>query len=237
MIRIRRILFAVSGLVPLLGLFSKPPDTALLIYTVYVAAYFGRRHLAALADRLPGPPFLTLCTCFLVSGSLTETFAWLSNYLQRRPEPALFHPQLFADLIVGVGFYQGWAVAWWLTLRFFRFTVAEAFLVTGLQGIFFEQLGAVAREMAKDFPTRPLESILMGLYVLAVHGSAVGLALLPVHHQFDVPSRSRTFVRFPVVIVLMVALAVAGCWLIAGLDKLFPGLLPPKQSIVEHPFW
>jgi len=57
--------------------------------------------------------------------------------LKAAPEPALFHPQLFADLIIGVGFYGGWGFAWWLAFRWFRFSVAEAFIVTGIQGIFF----------------------------------------------------------------------------------------------------
>jgi len=55
-----KVLFALTGLVPLFGLATKPPDTMLLVYTVYVAAYFGRLPLARLADRLPGPVFLHL---------------------------------------------------------------------------------------------------------------------------------------------------------------------------------
>ena len=62
-------------------------------------------------------------------------------------------------------------------LRRYRFTVAEVFLVTGIQGIFFEQLGAVFLMMVRSLATNPLLSLVFGLYVCAVHGSAAGLAV------------------------------------------------------------
>ncbi len=231
-----RVLFVISGLVPLIGLFNRPPDTMLLIYTTFVAACLARRHLARWADRFPGPPAVHLLASFWVAGSLTELFAWMNNYLGAAAEPALLHPQLVADLILGLGFYGGWTVAWLLAMRWFRFTLAEAFLVTGFQGIFFEQLGAVFVAMLRALPTNPGLSIVMGVYVLAVHGSAVGLAMVPVLHRFDAPTKSRHPARFLVVVVLMVSLAVAGTWL-AGALALLAGGLPPKRSIVEHPYW
>lgn len=86
-------LFLLSGLVPLVGLLARPPDVMLLIYTVFVAAYAMRGRLRAWADRLPGPATLPLVGLFVLSGRLTESLAWLNNYLKAAPEPALFHPQ------------------------------------------------------------------------------------------------------------------------------------------------
>lgn len=232
----RKALFILSGLIPVLGLFSRPPSTASLIYSVFVGAWFLRPRLKVMSDRLPGPPGLYLILFFIISGSLTETFAWLNNYLERAQQPALFHPQLIADLIVGVGFYGAWAIAWLLALRWFRFTLAEAFLVTGIQGIFFEQLGAVFMQMLAVILINPLQALLFGLFVCAVHGSAVGLALTPILHRFDEPSRSQSWVRFAVVSVLMVGLAFVGTALVEIVMRGFGGL-PPKRSIVEHPFW
>jgi hypothetical protein len=231
-----RALLIISGLVPLLGLLNRPPDTTLLIYSTFVVACLARRHLARWADRLPGPAALQLLASFWVAGSLTELFAWMSNYFRSAAEPALLHPQLIADLILGLGFYAGWAVAWLLAMRWFRFSLAETFLITGFQGIFFEQLGAVFIAMLRALPTNPGLSILMGVYVLAVHGSAVGLAMVPVLHRFDAPTNSRHPARFLVAMALMVPLAVAGTWL-AGALALVAGGLPPKRSIVEHPYW
>jgi len=232
----RAVLLVLTGVVPLLGLCSRPPDVMLLVYTVFLVAYLLRRRLGALSERMPGPVSLHLLGYFLLAGTLTESLAWANNYLKAAEEPALFHPQLFVDLIIGMGFYGGWAAAWWIALRWFRFTLWETFIVTGLQGIFFEQLGAVFLAMVRAWATNPLLSVLLGLYVFAVHGSVVGLAMTPLLQRFDAPEKSRSWLRFPVVIALMVGLAFAGCWLVQAAASLFGGL-PPKRSIVEHPFW
>jgi hypothetical protein len=39
--------------------------------------------------------------------------------------------------------------------------------------------------MVRSLPTNPLLSLLMGAYVFAVHGSAVGLAMVPILPRFD----------------------------------------------------
>ena len=229
-------LLVVSGLVPLLGLFSRPPGTMLLIYTFFVVVFLFRNKLTALFEHLPGHTFLHLFILFLLSGSLTETLAWIGNFLKGAQEPALFHPQLIPDLILGIGFYGGWAIAWLIAFRWFRFTLLEAFVVTGFQGIFFEQLGAVFVEMLSVFASNPLLSILLGAYVFLVHGSVTGLAFAPLIRRFDLPHRSRHWVRFPVVIALMISLAFIGTWLMNTCALLFGGL-PAKRSIVEYPFW
>jgi hypothetical protein len=236
MCRWQRVFLVLSGAVPLLGLLGHPPDTGLLVYACFVLALFLRPRFAAAADRLPGSANLRLLGAFFISGMLTETFAWLNNYLKAAETPALFHPQLFVDLLIGVGFYGGWAAAWIITLRWFRFKLWEAFVITGLQGIFFEQLGAVFLAMVRALPANPLLSLLLGAYVFAVHGSVVGLAMVPVIERFAQPARSRHWVRFPVVAALMVGLAFAGCWLVGVLALPFGGL-PPKRSILEHPLW
>ena len=116
----------------------------LLSYTAFVVVVLFLRRFETLMDHLPGTAALQLVVLFLISGSITETLAWLNNYWKAAPQPALeFHPQLFAHLIVGIGFYGGWAVAWLIMFHWFRFTLLEVFLVTGFLGIGFEQLGAV----------------------------------------------------------------------------------------------
>lgn len=232
----KTIALILTGLIPLLGLLSRPPDTMLLIYTVFVAGFLFRRATTAFLEKLPGSASLHLIVLFLVSGSLTEILAWSNNYLKAAEEPALFHPQLIPDLIIGVGFYGGWAVAWLITLRWFRFSVAEGFLVTAIQGVFFEQLGAVFMAMLSVFKDDPAFALLMGLYVFLVHGSITGLALTPLSDRINLQTRSRHWIRFPVVIALMVTLAFAGSWFINMFAQSLGGL-PPKRSITEHPFW
>jgi len=229
------VVFILSGLVPLLSLVQHQPSS-LLIYSVFVLAWLFRRRLAALADRLPGPAALHLVFFFVLAGELAEAFAWMDNYSKAAPTPGLLHPQLMANAVLAVGLYVGWAVAWLIVLRWYRFSLTEAFLITGFQAIFLEGLGQVFLRMVAVFPSNPLLALLMGLYVFAVHASVVGLALIPVIHRLDDPAKSRNWSRFPVVVVLAVALAILGCDLMARLTVLFGGL-PPKRSIVEHPFW
>jgi len=232
-----RLLFASSGFIPLLGLATDPPDVMLLIYSLYVAAWFGRERVARWINEFPGGTTSHLIGCFLVSGVVTETLAWGNNYLKAAAQPALFHPQLFADLLIGVGFYGGWACAWWVVSRRFHFSQGEVFLVAGIQGIFFEQLGAVALAMVRLWSTQPFQAMFFGLYVLAVHGSAAGLGMAAAGDPaMGSANRSRHWVRFPLVILLMVALAFVGCELVALAATLFGGL-PPKRSIVAHPLW
>jgi hypothetical protein len=234
--RVSRWLLVASGAITLLGFTSKPPDTMLLIYTCFVLAYCFRKPLQRWVGSLPiGLPWLTLLS-FWAAGSLTESLAWSNNYLKAAPEPALFHPQLIPDLIVGLGFYGGWAGAWWIATRWFRYSIRDAFLVTGFQGIFFEQLGAVFSAMLQLLSTNPGLALLFGVYVFLVHGSTVGLSLVPIHHRLMSPTASRSPLRFPVAIALMVGGAFLGAWCIAMGAELFGGL-PEKRSIVEHPLW
>ena len=121
-------------------------------------------------------------------------------------------------------------------MHWFRFTLFEAFFVTGIQGIFFEQLGAVFGQMIAVFASNPLLSIFLGVYVFAVHGSVTGLAFTPLVSRFDELQKFRHWARFPVVIALMVCLAFLGTWLIGACTLLFGGL-PDKRSIIEHPLW
>ena len=230
-----RSLFILSGLVPLLSIVQRKPDS-LLIYSVFVAVCLLRRKLAALADRLPGPKALHLIGLFIVAGELAEAFAWMGNYTKQSPHPGLLHPQLFANAILAVGLYIGWGLAWLITLRWYRFTLAEAFLLTAFQGVFLEGWGKVFMGMIAVLPTNPLLALMMGVYVAAVHGSVVGIVMAPVVHRFDDPFRSRHWTRFPVVIALVVVLVIVGCDVASRLTVPFGGL-PPKRSIVEHPFW
>jgi hypothetical protein len=229
-------LLALSGLVPLLGLLSSPPEVMLLLYTVFVGAWLVRNCLARGLARLPGPKELHLVLTFLLAGVLTESLAWGNNYLKAAPEPALFHPQLIPDLIIGFGFYGGWAFAWMLALRWFKFSRWEPFVITGVQGIFFEQLGAVFRAMLQILSTQPFQAIFFGVYVFAVHGAAAALGLVAGHPQFDREARGYNWLRFPVILLLMVSFAFAGCWIVGMLVEIFGGL-PEKRSITEHLFW
>jgi hypothetical protein len=72
-------LFYASGLIPLLGLFSKTPGTDLLIYSIFVAAVAFTSHRSRISCAwMPRAGAFILAA--LGTGFLIETLAWVENY-------------------------------------------------------------------------------------------------------------------------------------------------------------
>lgn len=185
-----------------------------------------------LPERLSPSNRLLLAT--VVAGLLLETGAWAHNLMRAAPEQALFHPQLFADLLIGFGFYVGWWLAWWLLARRFRFTVREAFVVTALYGVLIEQQGRVFLAGLSTLPA----GVLLWLFVALAYGSTMALAWTwagdPWPPQPGTPLRR---LKYP---LAWIALFVCSTTLIIAwslpLEALH--LLPPKRlPMAEHPFW
>lgn len=124
----RKVFFAFSGLFPLLFLLGSPPDTTLLIYSLFVLAYFLRDPIVNFVRCISIPALVKFILLVLTAGLITEFFAWLGEYLARSPEPVLLHPQLIPDLILGFAFYLAVAIAWSLVLRFYRFSLFQIFV-------------------------------------------------------------------------------------------------------------
>lgn len=227
--------FALSGLVPLLGLRDQPPSTMLLFYSLFVVIWFFRKPVQAVFQRFPGGDSVRLLVVFLVSGSICEAIAWSDNYVKAAETPALFHPQLVWDLYLGLGFYAGWAMVWLLAGRYFHFGVSQAFWVTGILGIAFEQVGKILWMMILYLPVNPLFSFVLGMFVLLTHGSIAGLAFLaagPVGGNKPNP----TWWIYPLMCVALVLGAVVGTWMAIAIAQTFGGI-PPRESIVDRPIW
>lgn len=231
--RIASVLLGLSALLPLPGLLAAPHDTMLPIYTLFVGAVFLRRPLEAAVVRIRLPRGLAFGLLVLASGLLTETLAWLSNYLSRAPEPALFHPQLAYDLLLSPVVYGGWALAWPLLMRRWRFSLAEVFVIQGLYGILLEQEGIIFRQGLAAMPW----GLVLWAYVFLVYGSAIGLAYLPFERSYAGEGRRRGWARLPVALgATLVATVVSSLVWMAVLSLL--GInIPPPRPIVEAPLW
>lgn len=227
-----RFWLAISALIPLLGLLNDPPDLMLPIYTLFVLAFFGRRHVQRAARRVPLPVSLFSVVLFVVAGLLTETLAWASSYLANEAEPALLHPQLFADWILAVPLYGSWGVTWVLLRRRWDFTLRATVVLMGLYGILAEQLGAVFITGLFAMPA----GLLLWTYVFAVYGAFAGLAVLPIEPHLLRPGATRG--RWTP-LVAFAALLVISSLIMVIVGELLPieDWLPDKQSIREHPFW
>lgn len=234
--RWHRWLFGLSGLVAALACIDSP---VLLPYPLFVAcALFGWR--------LPRMrPWLRLLIATLLATCVLETGAWAHNFIRDAAKPALFHPQLFADLLIGVGLYLGWWLAWWWRFRRDRYSVGEVFWITAAYGVLIEQQGAI---FLQGIATMPLGLALWAFVALA-YGSTMALAYAlaggpEVFAPLAPVSSARANRRFAMrvakyllpwlgLFVASIALIVLWNWPIEALD-----LLPPKRlPMRDHPFW
>lgn len=219
MSRPAKIVFALSGLVALPFALSPNP---LSLYPIFVLAYFFR-------EKINFSPKLWFPYVLLVCLSL-EFLAWLGNYIEANPEPALFHPQLIPDLLLGIGFYSGWVLAWWIVLRRWHFSVLEVFVLQGLYGVVFEQDGAILLLGISQFPL----GLVFWLYVFLVYGSTMGLVYLPFRARTE--KQKSSFWKYPALLLLMIVLVYAFFYAFALLWMAL-GLIPEPGSIIERPFF
>ena len=231
--RLRRLVLAMSALLPLPGLLSSPPDTMLPIYSLFVVAVFARRPIEAAAERLRIPRPIAFALLVLASGLLAETLAWTSSYLARDPEPALLHPQLAYDLLLSPVVYGGWALAWPIVMRRWQFTLAEVFTVQGVYGILLEQQGAVLRQGLASLPW----GVILWAYVFLVYGSAIGLAYLPFERNYAVEARPRGWTRLPIALGALLLMTIVSSLVWAGLLHMLGVPIPASKPIWEAPLW
>ena len=231
--RLRRLVLAMSAVLPLPGLLSSPPDTMLPIYSLFVVAVFARRPIESAAVRLRIPRPIAFAVLILASGLLAETLAWTGSYLARDPEPALLHPQLAYDLLLSPVVYGGWALAWPIVMRRWQFTLAEVFTVQGVYGILLEQQGAVLRQGLASLPW----GLILWAYVFLVYGSAIGLAYLPFERDYAAEARPRGWIRLPIALGALLLMTIVSSLGWAGLLHLAGFNIPAPRPIWEAPLW
>jgi hypothetical protein len=221
--RLPRLFFLLSGLLPILGGIN-----ALIMWTLYVATWFWRqrRPFSGTATRLRFALTVLLC------GMLLELTAWTGNYLQDPAQPALFHPQLIPDLLLGFGFYSGWALGWLLLSRWFRFSLPQIVVLMGVYGVIVEQNGAV---LLAGLAALPL-GIWLWLYVFAAYGGTVGMAYLLAGGE-QIPMGARTHWVKYVLAFAVIYVFVQVTFAIWGLLMQNAGLIPPPRPMREAPFF
>ncbi len=223
MSRTRKIIFALSGLLVLLGSFDSP---ALLPYPLFVLAYLRGWRLSQV-----GRPAVQLLLSTLLSTLILEFSAWLNEFVKNPPQPALFHPQLFPDLLISLGFYAGWWLTWWLVLRRYRFTAVQVFITTGLYGVLIEQQGKIFLAGWQTLPT----GIILWLFVLVVYGSTMALAFWLVRDAFTATRDHRVKYVLAWLGLFVFSIFTSLVW---GFVLQIVDVLPPKKlPIREFPLW
>lgn len=208
-----RVLFVLSAFVPALGLFGKPMGWMLCLYSVFVTAYAcDALQWRGAFSRLP--LWGAGAASAVAVGTLTESLAWLQNYGEGfQKQGALFSPHLWQDIAIGWGYYLGLVLAYLVVSRFFSFSAAESFIGYGVAGVFLEQRGAVA---SSAFAAGAAGIVIL-VYVFVVHGSILGLIVLPLERRTG--TGPRRWYRWILFEVLIVAFAFAGTALSSAVFK------------------
>lgn len=229
-----QIALVVSATIPIfLAVFQR--DTTLLVYTFFVAIFLARQRSPNLEPKVKTDSKIWFAFSVLMSGWLAEICAWTSNYLSANPNPALLSPQLFSDLILAIGYYGGWAIAWFIVTRWFSFTLRSVFLVTGIMGVFVEQNGSVALAIVGKIGSDPLGSVLLAIFVFAVYGSIMGASYLLAGYSWKQGGK-ESLIKYPLVIVLMFVLSAALFFLASTIGS-STGLVHSPEPIRQHPFF
>ncbi len=220
--------FALTGVIPLFGLFQQPRQTALLIYTIFAGVMLCRPWLARGVRRCRLPSWLCFTLLLWAAGLVSEILAWTNEYLAGKAEPALFHPQLGPDLLLVSGLFLGWAAAWLIAARWYRYSLWDVFATTGIMGIVIEQNGVVLRAVIAGLAANPAQSAIMVLFVFALYGSVPGIAYALLPSKLQDAARGG-WLRVPLAMALLFAGGKAGALLVrlcAGALGLVPAPHP-----------
>ncbi len=218
----------MTGVVPLLGLLQEPRQTALLIYTLFAGVMLCRPRLVRVAGSWRLPAWLCFALLLWGAGLVAEVLAWTNEYLARKPEPALFHPQLGPDLLLVSGMFVGWAAAWLAAARWHRYSLWDVFAITGTLGVLIEQNGAVLRAVVAGLGVNPAQSAIMVAFVFALYGSVPGIAYAMAGARLEGAAR-RGWLRVPLALALLFAGGKAGAFVVrlcAGALGLVPAPHP-----------
>lgn len=223
MTRIQKTLFTSSGILILLASVNSP---VLLPYPLLVLAVLRGWRLPKIGAPAVQLLFSTLiCTLFL------EISAWLDNFIKNAPDPALFHPQLFPDLIISFGFYSAWWLCWWLILQRYHFTTKQVFITTGLYGVLIEQQGKI---FLAGLSTLPL-GIVLWLFVAIAYGATMALAFFLVRDSFTAThtARIKYFLAWGGLFVFTAITSLAWGVILQTMD-----FIPPKRlPMWDYPLW
>lgn len=231
--KILKILFPISGAIPLLGFISKPPDPLLPIYSLFVFLYFVRNHVRSFITKIPLKPGLKFALLIFLIGMFAESMAWLLNFLKKSPEPALFHHQLVYDLLLGIPQYAAWGVVWYFLVKRFRYSLSSVFIIQGLYGVLLEQQGKIFLAGLGSMPV----GLYMWAYVFAVYGSISAIAYTFVENEIDTTNKSnRKWLKYLVSLIAIMAITIL-FFIIWTLITNATGIIPEKRPIWEAPFW
>ncbi len=209
----RFLLLSVAVLLTLLAILGK--NTMLLIFPMWIVTYLNREHLRRLVG---GVPFSVSFIGFgVLFGLATEVFAIVNNLSLPPEKRILLSPNPIFDLLYGVFYYFLLIATWYVLIKAFTYSKTEVFVITGIYGIFTEEVGQVFLRIF----TVPVVGLLYAIIVSFVYGIFPMLAYMVSEEKLG-RKKANVVVRFLVAApVLFVEWAVYGLVILPALKRVF----------------
>ncbi len=150
-------------------------------------------------------------------GLLTEVFAIINNRSLPPEQRILLSPDPILDLVYGLFYYSLLIVTWYVLIMAFTYSKTEVFVITGIYGIFTEEVGQVFMRIF----TVPVIGLLYAIVVSFVYGIFPMLAYMMSEEKLGA-KRANVVVRFLVAApALFVEWAVYGLFILPALKRVF----------------
>ena len=206
------LLWFLGILLTVIGISGNP---MLLIFPMWIFTYLNREPLRRLVR---GVPFsVSFIGSGVFFGLLTEVFAIVNNRSLPPEQRILLSPDPMLDLIYGLFYYSLLIVTWYVLIRGFTYSKKEVFLLTGIYGIFTEEMGQVFMRIF----TVPMTGLLYAIIVSFVYGIFPMLAYMVSEEKLGA-KKSNVVIRFLVAApVLFVEWAIYGLFVLPALKRVF----------------
>ncbi len=207
------VLWLIAVLLTVLAILGK--NTMLLIFPMWIVTYLNRETLRRLVR---GVPFSVSFIGFgVLFGLATEVFAIVNNISLPPEKRILLSPNPSLDLLYGVFYYFLLIATWYVLIKAFTYSKTEVFVITGIYGIFTEEVGQVFLRIF----TVPVVGLLYAITVSFVYGIFPMLAYLVSEEKLG-RKRANVVVRFLVAApVLFVEWVVYGLFILPTLKRVF----------------
>ncbi len=171
------------------------------------------------------------------AGMISECLAWVSELFAQTTNPALLHPQLFADLFLALFFYVGLAIAWLLLLTKFQFALKEVFFLSFLVALLNLAMVGGLLQICEKLVSDPVSALLSLASLLVVGGSVVSLGFVAgdkIAATEIKPALSKLLTKYALSFILIALVPYLTCRGGSLIGKPL-GLCPDKKPIWDAP--
>lgn len=167
------------------------------IFSMWVLVVLFEKQLKLLLDRFPVS--VAFIGVGIIFGLVTEVFAIIENLDVPPEQRILLHADPFSDLVLGFFYYLFVIGTWYLLVKRYAYTKKELFLITGVYGIFTEEMGQVFIRMI----TIPFYGQLYAVYIVFVYGIFPMLAYHLTQDRFTKQHSKQIVARILIASVFM----------------------------------